>query len=208
MNKPNFSKGNKSFIEAANTLADYAQSVGVNPGGAPGWVHTPTGWQPPGSANDFETRQWRLRVAGDEESPIAQVWPGTVYGLGLGGYIDEMTPDEWLEVTYGKSYWLKFEITISGSPYTYYLSDGTAETIYIPDQVDSVSATLEERDIDETGPAGQAPTVDGDDGSSTQTGIYWFRLGVVGDEVVRNDYLGPLGIAWCPPNSATLTELT
>lgn len=49
MNKPNFSKGNKSFIEAANTLADYAQSVGVNPGGAPGWVHTPTGWQPPGS---------------------------------------------------------------------------------------------------------------------------------------------------------------
>lgn len=63
---PQFSKGNKWFVDALNALVAYARGHGVNPAGIPGWSWTKDGWQPPrvkggGSESAFP---WSLNSAG------------------------------------------------------------------------------------------------------------------------------------------------
>lgn len=152
-------------------------------------------------------RPWQLRVIDAEGGGSqAQIRTGPLSGPGLSGYPFSWAPDTWVDIPVDKSIWLKLEVDVSGSPYTYYISADETETIYLPSEVDSVTPTLEERALGDN-PTPTAPTIDPANGTSADTGVYWFRIGATATAGASNDYLGPLGFTWCAPDAGHLREL-
>jgi hypothetical protein len=52
------------------------------------------------------------------------------------------------------------------------------------------------------------PTIDPQSGDPDVEGEYYLRIGVLGVGPTTNDFSGPLGIGWCPPENPYLVELT
>jgi hypothetical protein len=78
--KPQFRRVNKWFVEALNALADFAQRSGVNPHGVPGWVETPKGWHPPvlSPGSEAALAPWGLRVTPDSDPVTYDVIKGDI----------------------------------------------------------------------------------------------------------------------------------
>jgi hypothetical protein len=162
-------------------------------------------------AEETTAKQWQLRFTGQDEALVAQIRSGTLTGLGLSGYLDGMDPDEWVDLPdTSLQVWLKVTITIGGAPYTYATSPDSTATVWLASHVISAEAELYYNNLGEDAPDATSPTIDPDGGSPATDGVYYFRIGYVqgatGTEF--NDYLGPLGLGWCPPDSPYLTALT
>lgn len=231
MKPPEFRKGNASIRNALNLIVEYSKKHGVNPAGLPGWSQSADGWVPPlgGPASSDAVRQWqiRLRTEGEGEDPevIAEIRGGGLYGLGfsgfnLGDYFDNIDwqPDEWIEISnrlgfsnsQNNNVWLKLLVRVVGAPFTYYSSPDQVETIWLPTQVDEASVELHFTVVGDSIPEVIQPTINSQTGESVVEGEYYLRIGEVSieDNSFSNDFLGPLGIGWCPPSGPYLVQLT
>lgn len=152
-----------------------------------------------------EAKQWKLRVSGNEAdngNMTAQMYGGTLSGLGLPGYIEGYPADTWTNILLDSQVWLKLTLSIEGVQVGY--GEGS---VFVPGKVVDAVAQVELRDANSDLPVPQAPTVNGNTGASADPGVYWFHIGTTkasGQAV--NHYEGPLNVGWCAPNSATLIK--
>jgi hypothetical protein len=226
MKPPEYKTGNASFRKALNEIVAFARRHGLNPAGAPGWRESADGWVPPGGIVDGEVadpRQWQLKIGKEnpeDEEPKAQIRGGALYGLGfsgfnLGEFFDDLewAADEWItldDATGDAQVWLKLFVKVVGAPFTYYSSPDQVETVYLPAQVDESRVELFFDEVGDDPPEPIEPTIDPETGESDVEGEYYLRIGTVNVEgrSYSNDFLGPLGIGWCPPSGPYLVELT
>lgn len=160
--------------------------------------YDPLGGAPP--------KQWQLRHTTESETG-AQIRSGTLTGLGLDGYLGSWDADTWYDVTMDRQIWLKLTVEVSGAPYIYASSATTMDTVWLPSHVSDSSAELHYTALGVDAPASATPTVDPDGGGPVSPGVYYFRIGAVSAAAAINDYIGPLGIHWCPPDSPSLVAL-
>lgn len=230
MNVPFFKTGNAAFKKALNEVAEFARKHGVNPAGAPGWSQSEDGWVPPGGSTGSApaaAKQWQLRVTTEEgaETRIAQIRGGALYGLNfsgfnLGEYFEgiDWAANQWITISELPGFptnataqvWIKLKVKIIGAPFTYYISPDQTETIYLPSQVDESTVELFFDQVGDALPEVIVPTIDPESGESDVEGEYYLRVGSVNIETFSkaNDFIGPLGIGWCPPSGPYLVELT
>ena len=158
-----------------------------------------------------DLRQWALRLTTIDDVLTAQIRSGTLTGLGMSGYLDGMDPDEWNDLPgTEKQAWLKLTFSIGGAPYTYSTSPETTATVWLPSHVTEAAAELYYTNLGVDAPAATHPTIDPETGDPADEGVYYFRIGAVNGATgaVLNDYIGPLSVGWCPPDSPYLVQLT
>ena len=78
---PVFSVGNKSFVQALNSIVEAARRHGVNPGGRSGWVSTDTGWMPPYIPPNQNKAKfpWDLILAQEEGGMFSLRYPSVTF---------------------------------------------------------------------------------------------------------------------------------
>ncbi len=155
-----------------------------------------------------DSRQWKIRVIDVEGTPTAQIRSGTLTGLGLSGYMGAWVADTWNNITLDRNVWLKLTYSVTGTAHTYYSAPEVVETIYIPSSVSSASAELHYTTIGGADPTPVAPTIDPGTGAPDTAGIEYFRIGSSDETDYSNDYIGPLLVGWCPPESPWLVQGT
>lgn len=207
--EPKFNKGNKSWINALNDVVKYAKEHGVHPGGRKGWQHTPHGWMPP--PDDEETPpilQWQLRHHIAEGESIGQVRSGTITGLGLNGYPLGWAAEEWNDLIGGREVWIKITFTPVSEQRVYAISETEVGYLYVV-ATGGTGGTIEILEP-ETAPSYENvdPTVNPSTGAATTDGQYYVKLGSLVSAIAVNDYIGPLGVQFCPPNSLFVYQLT
>lgn len=208
---PKFSKGNKFFAKALNDVVSFARRHGVNPASRRGWSESADGWIPPDWQPPPEApRQWQLQRSADEDGePIGQIRSGTLSGLGMSGYPLEWVGDEWndIEIADG-AVWLRIEFEPISEERTYALSPSSESSIYVIIGGEDGEASLVFTALEDAPPEDTAPAINISTGAVTQNGVYHARIGSLATDLPTNDYIGPLGVSYCPPTTVVVYQLT
>jgi len=209
MEYPRFKLGNKFFAAALNQVVAYARRHGVNPASRPGWSASADGWIPPDIRPDSDRRkQWRLRRRTVDGEDVGEVRSGTVSGLGATGFPLGWVGGEWNEIELGKEVWLRVTFDPTSEIRTYYTDENTSENIYVMSGGENAVADLVFRNPGSP-PTDVQPIINLDTGNVVTAGVYHALIGALIDgQRPVNDYIGPLAIKFCPPNSFAIYQLT